>query len=104
MRLLRQLTPARRAWLSILDRDLLAQRPRGRVGWECMVLGWTSFVFATPDGRHLTREEAAHWCRQQAPETGWNLLRPVGETLTVEGRLVLRGDRPFACTTPVENP
>lgn len=52
-----RLTPKRRAWL---QRLLIApaNRPRGRVGFDCMRLKFTEWDYRTRDGRPIGFEEA----------------------------------------------
>lgn len=43
-RILPTLTPGKLAWLRQLERDGRGHRPKGNVGRNCMVNGWTDWI------------------------------------------------------------
>ena len=77
-----RLTDKRRAWL----RRLLigpANRPRGRVGYDCMRLKWTEWDYRTRDGVPIGFEDAK---RIYGVEHVWEHIGSEGERLTEIGR------------------
>lgn len=81
------LTPGRRAWLERLHRGP-AKRGRGPVGFQCMTLGWTQWLFRRGEqtcARADIEAEYGNW--HAAREAGWMVTEL--ETLTPEGRRML---------------
>jgi hypothetical protein len=83
------LTPARGRWLRTLAREGVAKRGRGRTGFECMQLRWTTWLYRLPSGSVVTYAEIDQ-LKKETPEI-WTDAVNIGEVLTEEGRRVLRG-------------
>jgi hypothetical protein len=69
-------TPARHQWLARLNREPLVQRRGSVVGFQCMRLGWTQWLYV------LDEEPRKHTTDPLGAIPRW---RVVGETLTPAG-------------------
>lgn len=83
------LTPGRRAWLAKLAAEGVADRPAGNVGYVCMRLGWTTWLYER-NGERATHNELIARIRASEPVV-WREWRNIGEVLTDAGRKVLEG-------------
>jgi hypothetical protein len=69
-----QVTPARAAWLTRLEREgVVDGRPRGRTGFDCMQLGWSTWVYV----------------KEGDGPIAWDNVRNIGEAITPAGRHAL---------------
>lgn len=85
------LSPGRLAWLRLLEHELVAHRPSGRVGYDCMHAGLTEWAYREKETGRLI-------CNHEHCLDGWrrglvarDAYENIGEMLTPHGREVLRG-------------
>jgi hypothetical protein len=87
-----RLTPGRRAWMERLRARGSAKRSRGPVGYQCMTLGWTQWVFRKGDQARPQAEVIAEFGSWGAAiEAGW--MASDLEMLTEDGRAILEETR-----------
>jgi hypothetical protein len=94
-----KLSPGRLRWLETLERELIARRGRGRIGYDCMHDGLTEWAILVPagcspifpDDRIITSTEERLKVAQGILR--WGMTKNLGETLTLKGRLALRDHR-----------
>lgn len=87
-RLRPRLTANRRAWLTTLAANGVACRGRGRVGCDCMRLGWTTWLYQRGGARATYHELIGRIRAGEAVDWGeWSV---VGEVLTDAGRAALK--------------
>lgn len=76
------LTPGRRRWLERLNEEgMIERRPRGNVGYHCMHLGWTEWVFEDKKGRRMVKKEAI----ERYGYGNMSAVKIVGEAITEAG-------------------
>ena len=89
-----RLTAAREKWL----RHLLNgpdKRARGKAGFECMMLGWTDWLYRLPDGRKLSGAELQAIGGHPENPGATN----IGEVISDAGRAMVLAQPPGASDT-----
>jgi len=74
------MTPGKLAFLETLEREIVEDRPRGPVGRNCMVNGWTDWATRGPDGKLVP------WRDLTRTERNSGDFIQIGEMLTPKGR------------------
>jgi hypothetical protein len=82
------MTASRFEWLKRLQTGS-ASRSKSRVGYDCMVLGWTEWNYVNTDGEAMTGDEAF----KRYGDQWWNRVKIKGERLTDAGREALKNVR-----------
>ena len=82
------LSPGRRAWLERLAREGVADRPRGRVGCDCMRAGWTEWAWRDLDTGEIFGTDALT-AKHGAGNVPWAAYETIGERLTSAGRKLI---------------
>lgn len=77
------LTPARLTYLRAVEAAGVYDKRHGVVANHCIRLGWVDGVLRMPDGSLLPYE-------QREPGSSWEGVTWAGQTLTEEGREMLR--------------
>lgn len=87
------MTAARRLWLETLTHGP-ARRPKSRVGFDCMQLGWTEWNYLRPDGMPISEQEA----RTEFGQDWFHVVKlpDFAERITEAGRAALRITEPLA--------
>ena len=82
-------------WLERLARDGIGQRPRGRVGYDCMHAGLTQWVYRDRVSGEVVGEDALEAEYGQRCNIPWERYEMVGEMLTPAGREALGELKPL---------